>query len=155
MCVKRNGANKIRNVNVNCWGLIKDLNWWFHETRLNLSSNPAYFPYASPILWCRNLIVHCSHCVFQLFREVRIMKTLNHPNIGEWQSRRWSYLWLRVEGVQVCAFCDNNFFVCGSSIVWGDWDWEDSISDNGVCQRRWVKTPPSSHKIVINQYFWS
>lgn len=44
------------------------------------------------------------------------MKTLNHPNIGEWQSRR-SYLWLRVEGVHVCAFCGNNFFVCGSSIV--------------------------------------
>ena len=23
-------------------------------------------------------------CVFQLFREVRIMKILNHPNIGKW-----------------------------------------------------------------------
>lgn len=28
-------------------------------------------------------IIYFSKFVFQLFREVRIMKTLNHPNIGE------------------------------------------------------------------------
>lgn len=39
-----------------------------------------------------NLIVStiCVTCLLQLFREVRIMKMLNHPNIGE---SRWYVSW--------------------------------------------------------------
>lgn len=85
---------------------------------------------------------------FQLFREVRIMKTLNHPNIGELHPRELSSVYLKVIMCCVCVcfhadLCANtSSSVCYSAVVWGDWDRKDSLPDYGVRQWRWVTPPP-------------
>lgn len=104
----------------------------------------------------------------QLFREVRIMKLLNHPNIGELEVSvcvfilgvRYLYKYwcgspsiganafnrsFIAKGHNMCCFCpqglgisDLLFFSLRSEIIWGDWDREDTLFGDGVRQRRWV-----------------